>query len=88
MLLGRTAQAGVASVNDRQLNETRHCSERLFDLLAVGQNLSGASQPGPQATVCIDSGGDGEEEEGEVGRAGGSPPSQRGRRAGRTKDVH
>lgn len=52
-------QAGVAPVNDRQLNETSHCSERLFDLLVVGQNLSGASQPGPQATVCIDSGGEG-----------------------------
>lgn len=45
-------------VNDRQLNETYHCSQRLFDLLAVGQNLSGASQPGPQATVRIDSGGE------------------------------
>lgn len=50
-------------MNDRQLNETSHCSERLFDLLAVGQNLSGASQPGPQATVCIDSGGEGRMEE-------------------------
>lgn len=50
-------QAGTTPLNDRQLNETRHCSERLFDLLAVGQNLSGASQPGPQATVCIDSRG-------------------------------
>lgn len=47
-----TAWAGVAAlpgkVNCGQLNEAHHCSRRVFDLPAVGQNLSGESRPGPR----------------------------------------
>lgn len=35
-------------VNHSQLNEAHHCPPRVFDLPAVGQNLSGVSRMGPR----------------------------------------
>lgn len=46
--MGRCGSASGRKVNGGWLNEAHHCSPQVFDLLAVGQNLSGESRPGPR----------------------------------------
>lgn len=40
-------------VNHSQLNEAHHCPPQVFDLPAVGQNLSGESRMGPRPQFVL-----------------------------------